>query len=330
MTTDSVADPQSTRRTVVGRLVERRAWVIAAVAAASWLDWLWWPFEVLSHARVHLAVALLLAAAVVLWSRRRRSGLALLACALVVVSPAHPLILSAPGAATAVAGTDRGDASLRVLLINVRTENERFAEVRALVAELSPDVIVFEELNRTWERELATVFASYPNTVGVPRSDNFGIRLVSRLPLVDAEVVSCGGFDLPSVVATVTVGGRHVRVVGTHPIAPVGAAECADRDAQLVRIAAIARESDVPLVVAGDLNCTPWSRAFARFEDESGLVDTGRRRGWAPTWPALLGPLGIPLDHVLVSADLVVRGREVTRAFGSDHRGVLVEVGLPR
>ncbi|MCB9898366.1 MAG: endonuclease/exonuclease/phosphatase family protein [Planctomycetes bacterium] len=42
--------------------------------------------------------------------------------------------------------------------------------------------------------------------------------------------------------------------------------------------------SDVAIV--GDLNDTPWSTRFAELLTRTGLVDSGRGRGWQPSFPA--------------------------------------------
>lgn len=40
--------------------------------------------------------------------------------------------------------------SIRLLLVNVRTENKKFSEVRDLVTATRPDIAVFEEVNDDW------------------------------------------------------------------------------------------------------------------------------------------------------------------------------------
>jgi endonuclease/exonuclease/phosphatase (EEP) superfamily protein YafD len=74
----------------------------------------------------------------------------------------------------------------------------------------------------------------------------------------------------------------------------------------------------MPLIVAGDLNATPWSSAFA-VAARHGL---DRASGLAPTWPRR--HVGIPIDHVL--ADTHWRRGEAQRGpdIGSDHLPVRV------
>jgi endonuclease/exonuclease/phosphatase family metal-dependent hydrolase len=76
---------------------------------------------------------------------------------------------------------------------------------------------------------------------------------------------------------------------------------------------------DAPIIVAGDLNCTPWSQPYRALR--------GRlRRAASPrSWPAAM-PI-VPLDHILFRGALRVvhagvwRTPEMWRA--SDHAPVL-------
>jgi endonuclease/exonuclease/phosphatase (EEP) superfamily protein YafD len=88
------------------------------------------------------------------------------------------------------------------------------------------------------------------------------------------------------------------------------------RDALLREIAD--RDDDMPRIVAGDLNATPWSSAFM-VAARHGLQRAG---GLAPTWPHR--HVGIPIDHVL--ADAGWRRGEAQRGpdIGSDHLPVRV------
>ena len=83
-----------------------------------------------------------------------------------------------------------------------------------------------------------------------------------------------------------------------------------------------------PMIVAGDLNLTPWSPFFREFVDRSGLRDSRRGFGVQATWPSRLGMAGIPMDHVLVSQDGSVIDRRVGPSFGSDHRPVIVDLAI--
>jgi endonuclease/exonuclease/phosphatase (EEP) superfamily protein YafD len=56
------------------------------------------------------------------------------------------------------------------------------------------------------------------------------------------------------------------------------------------------------------------------------LRDTRAGFGIQASWPTQIPPLGIPLDHCLVSPELVVLDRRLGPAVGSDHRPVILEL----
>ncbi|MCP4501446.1 MAG: hypothetical protein GY822_15915 [Deltaproteobacteria bacterium] len=80
------------------------------------------------------------------------------------------------------------------------------------------------------------------------------------------------------------------------------------------------QHSKYPVVLAGDFNATPWSIVFQNFLDETGLHNAAYARGGGTTWPTFL-PLmfRIPIDHILLSKQLVSTSFLVGPEMGSDH-----------
>ena len=94
--------------------------------------------------------------------------------------------------------------------------------------------------------------------------------------------------------------------------------------------AALAKEirtGDGPrTILAGDLNCTPWSYWFRRLLRESQLSNSAHGRGLNITWtPLRIAVCGLPIDHVLVGSEIRVSRRFVGPYLGSDHRPVVVD-----
>lgn len=112
-------------------------------------------------------------------------------------------------------------APVRVLVVNVLTENTRTARLQRLIAEEQPDVIGLVEVDARWLRELAPALAAYPSRIEAPRTDNFGLALYARGPL--AGGVEHLGSELPSIVAEATHGGARLGIVLVHPIPPLAA-----------------------------------------------------------------------------------------------------------
>ena len=72
---------------------------------------------------------------------------------------------------------------------------------------------------------------------------------------------------------------------------------------------------------------TPWSPWLGDFEAQSGLKLATGGNEIIPTWYVKpIFPLGLVLDHVLISDNLRCIRREIGPDVGSDHRAVIVAV----
>lgn len=84
-------------------------------------------------------------------------------------------------------------------------------------------------------------------------------------------------------------------------------------------------------VVTGDFNSTPYSRFAAAMDRRDDDAWDLAGAGYGHTAPNGLFPLPpIRLDHVYVSESLTVTSAEMGIGTGSDHRPLIVEVGLRR
>ncbi len=220
--------------------------------------------------------------------------------------------------------------NLRILLCNVLTENPKYEQVLGIVREVDPDILVLLEVNWDWMGALAPLKESYPFKVTQPRSDNFGIALLSRLPLENTQIIEdFGNSSAPAIVGEIPLGGKSLSLVAIHTLPPPGAQYTAIRNAQLVDLAAFVQEKEGPCVVIGDLNTTMWSPTYHRFETDCGLVNTRRGFGVMATWPVGLGPLMIPIDHCLCSPEIQVVDCYTGPDIGSDHLPLIVELSVP-
>ncbi len=131
-------------------------------------------------------------------------------------------------------------------------------------------------------------------------------------------------------VAEVETAGGAITELGTHPLPPGSPERLRLRDEQLTALAGFVAGLRKPLILAGDLNVTPWSPRFERLLRETGLTDTARGRGLQGTWPVGLPWMRIPIDHCLISESFRVVDRKVGPAVGSDHFPLLVDLELAR
>ncbi len=275
-----------------------------------------WVLDLFAHFRFHYLCAALVPAGLLLARRDLRWGTA---AALVVALNAGFV------APLWWAPTADGERSLKVLTINVNRDNQDFAAVARAVRKHDPDIVGLVEVHDRWLRELEVTLQTYPYRAVVPRPDNFGVALYSRHPVLLDDLVPQPITGFPTVRAVVEVAGERVQVAVVHLPPPLSAEWSRARDQHLRQFANMRAHSTGRFVLMGDFNATPWSSTFRQ------LLRVGMRRagpGVAATWPSRLGPLGIPIDHVLLHGPITARRVEVLDAVGSDHRPLLAELAF--
>lgn len=283
----------------------------------------WWLCELACHFTPYYALALLVAVPV-LWlhPEQRRPMLA----GLCITALVWNVALLWPSWRPEIIKPIPPDVT--VLSLNVHTYNRQHDAVLELIEQHDPDVLMLYEVNQRWIDALAQLAEQYPTKVLKPRTDNFGIAVYTRMQVELAEVLDFGA-DVPSVELGANVNGNPVAMLATHPLPPIGSEYAVARDRQLSAIAAWARVRDMPTLVAGDLNITPWSPYFRRLLTDGGLRDSSRGQGINSTWRPIRWLPGIPIDHVLLSGGWQLTGHDVGPDVGSDHRPVVVNLWLP-
>lgn len=326
MTTETTPDQPKIRSAARTALLVCVRLAVLGVVAASLLGHLGRHgliFELMSHFRVQYALLLLVGAATLLALRSRRLAILTAAVGMTDVVAVWPYVMPARHAALAAV---ESRPSLRVLSQNVNTANDQFAQVLSLVEAEQPDVVLLLEVNARWMVQMRPLDASYPYHISSPRSDNFGIALWSRLELLEPRIEPMTETAVPTIIARINAPAGELRFVGTHPLPPVSSRYLALRNEQLGLIAAEAARRDLPTIVAGDLNITPWSPAFADLLRNGHLHNTSRGHGLQRTWPASNWLMRIPIDHVLVSSAVHATSRRVGPDVGSDHRAVIADL----
>lgn len=280
-------------------------------------------FDLASHLRYLLALAAgILAIALV--SVRRRVGLALAVLTFGINAGAVAYWhMPARGLdEQPFPALDREPVGVRMLVANLGAHNTEYAPFDTLLSELEPQIAVLIEPPRGWLEALRER-PGYPYK-HVATHEGAGVMVISQLP-TDSQTVFIEG--RPAIQSTLFYAGRRVRVLSIHPPPPVSAEQASDH-ADTLRAAASLLDPSIGMQrwLVGDLNTTMFSARYLGLERATGLRNVRKGRGIMPTWPAWLPWLGLPLDHVLVGPQTRVSTVRVTRAFGSDHRGLLVEL----
>jgi endonuclease/exonuclease/phosphatase (EEP) superfamily protein YafD len=276
-----------------------------------------WPAELTTHFRVqYLAGQLIIGVALAALGYRRWLA-ALLPAALLNALLIGPYLL--PQTQALGAGP-----ALRLMTVNLAARNRSFDGLLNMVARENPDVILLLEYTPWAQAALQPLHATYRYSTESVQADPFGIALFSREPLAQVRSFALG--ETMAVDARFDGPGGPVRLLGVHLLPPTTAAWFHERNAQLDRLAAIARGRQEPIVVLGDFNLSPYSPFFGDWLDAAHLEDTLAGRGLDFSWPSFFPPLGVPIDHCIVSPEFAVLARRRLEDFGSDHLPLLIEL----
>jgi endonuclease/exonuclease/phosphatase (EEP) superfamily protein YafD len=298
----------------------------AAVAAVNVLPLgarLSWLLELTTHFRVqYLAVTVVLLALLAL---RRRFG----ACALLVAAGAISAVPVLPYLPLGLGSESRAAdeaAPLKVLTVNVSFLQFSAPRLLEIVREADPDVVVVQELTPHAESVLADLDVAFPHHHKFSADGPVGIGLWSRHELESETTIALG--RAPAIEARVRGPTGVVTLIGVHLRAPTTTQRAAARNQQLRELAARSAAVVGPLIVAGDLNTTPYSPFFSDWLETGGLTDSRRGRTLSVSWPTTLPLAGIPIDHVAVNRHFEIVSHHRLPSFEGDHYPVLVAVAL--
>jgi endonuclease/exonuclease/phosphatase (EEP) superfamily protein YafD len=279
-----------------------------------------WALDLFSHFRWQYLLICVVGVAWSLALKRPRWIQALCLASLLVNAAALFLAKGDPAYAT----TD--GPHLRVVSLNVQAGNPDKAQVLEYLRATDADLFFLMEVDAEWAAALAELAATHPHHLEWPQEDNFGLAFFSRVPLQSLEVIHTSQRGPPSIRARLTHAGRELAILGIHPPPPIGRRLSQIRDTQLADTAALVASLDVPVLVVGDLNATPWSHGLRLLRDGTTLDHRSPDPSWTPTWNvAFVFP--IPIDHALVTPPLVVARRKIGPEVGSDHRPQILDIG---
>lgn len=286
--------------------------------AGTWLGSLGplhWLLDLFSHFRLQYIV-LCLPVLVFAISKRKK-----LLCLLAVVS----LLWNAWSVFEAHRTREPGEGKLTLMTFNVLYNHPQPERVIEHVLKTDADIVCLLETNSNWSKHLQPLRDKYPHHAEELEYGAFGYACFTRLPTKSLATRFFAHGLFPSLVMELEHDGKPLTVIATHPPPPMSSHTAAIWQKQFIEIAKFASAIKNDLIVAGDLNATPWCHGIRLLQTGSGLQFRSADPVWPPTWGLNL-PMMIPIDHVLVKGELSIMQRTIGPDLGSDHRPVLVRL----
>ena len=305
--------------------------LILLALSGSWLGLFghWhWLADIFTHFRWQYLILCVVAVVWSIWRRRKLvawiSGLTLVLNAVLIGGLLFTL--------QKPSGTAVPDFKLRVVSLNILTENRRHQEVLDYLRQADADILFLMEVDDTWAKAMEPLKQSHPHHLVHTQEDNFGVALYSRLPLKAAQVLhrfehglNLDPYTPPTMEARLVVGTRELVMYGIHTVPPGGPVQWRSRNLLLEDIGRQAAALKEPVLVFGDLNSTPWCEGMRSLLRGGRLGFHVPQPSWAPTW-RITTPFAIPIDHALCTPPLAILSREIGPDLGSDHRPQVLEI----
>ncbi len=250
--------------------------------------------------------------------RLRRWAAALIVPAVFLLIAAWPQWL--PPASRVEAGAP----AIRIYSANLWVRNRDLAAISDSIRRADADVVILIELGDASAPHLDALLGGYPFRIASPRIGHpaGAVRSViaSRYPL--AALPRPAGVDAVGASAATPLG--PVNLIGIHLTRPWPFVDSWGQISQTMALDQMVDGLGGPVVVAGDFNSVSSGRIGRQVQRDIGLRPAP---GFPGTWPSgLPSAVGITIDQVYASPDLVFVSRRLGRPTGSDHRPVVTEI----
>lgn len=221
------------------------------------------------------------------------------------------------------------DQSISLMISNVYQYNKNTNGCLQEIRKANPDVVFLLETDKNWKDGTEELEKDYPYHVWVPQENTYGMLLYSKLELTDTEVKFMVEDDIPSIHTHVLLkDNTKVALYGVHPTppSPTENIRSTERDKELLLVADLVKEQDLPVIVIGDLNDVAWSHTTKLFLKMSGLLDPRRGRGFFNSFHAKYPFMRFPLDHAFISTDFKLKMIKRLNSYGSDHFPIFINL----
>lgn len=284
-----------------------------------------WFLELFAHFAVQYLALLALAATLCLAFRLWPWALLALVAAVpnvLAVAPYLPGLISAPAPVAAM--------PVSLIAMNLLYRRQATAATRTYLERQSADLLILSEITPRWREKLRALEGKYPYFAIRPRPNPWGIAVYSKYPLQAIEDLDLGDDRSSHLRVLVQLPGGLAEIYAVHLASPPRPRRARQRNTQLRLLAEriAAADPDLPKIVAGDFNSTPFSPYFQDLLRDAGLRDGRRPFGLQVTWPMWPIPLWIPIDHCLVSHGVIVTRVATGPSTGSDHLPLECTVSL--
>lgn len=224
----------------------------------------------------------------------------------------------------------RGEQSnFKIISINIFSQNDEFQHLQKYLGTETADVIVLQELTPSWQKNVEFIRKEYPYYKEEVRSNNFGIAIYSKIPFKKVSTKNYIDEMHPSILAEISVDGKSVSILATHPVPPLpnqARFERRNKQYELMKqeIDALPNEN---IILVGDLNSTIYSPNFKLVQSDK-MKDARSGFGLNNSWNAFIPIFRTNIDQCWVSKKIKVTNFYRGDDIKSDHFPIVAELKI--
>jgi endonuclease/exonuclease/phosphatase (EEP) superfamily protein YafD len=200
------------------------------------------------------------------------------------------------------------------------------ARLLDLIRETQPDIVLLQEVDAQWQAFLKPIESEYLHSMYCPRYAGGGPDLALFWNGESGEARELWPEDVPGASLQVDIDGQRVCLLNIHTAAPFTPVRARKYRQQMKLLREYANAKTTLLILAGDLNASPWSWEYKRLIADTSLKSVRNGMGLLGTWPSFFGPFRIALDHILITSEIQVSRCWTASGIGSDHLPLLVDL----
>ncbi|MGF1635395.1 MAG: endonuclease/exonuclease/phosphatase family protein [Phycisphaerae bacterium] len=226
--------------------------------------------------------------------------------------------------------------TVRIMSANLYFKNTDDGSILHAVFAADADVLVFQEVTPFHARLLQTKLAeAYPHQLVEPQTSPGGSAILSKRPfrLAAASEVPSGMGPRQLRELVFEINGQDVSMHAVHLASPGSPRALAWNRLQTATLLEAARDRRLPMLMVGDFNFTERNAQHHALE-AAGMTSAytqagiGRFETWRPGRNRGRFVPGVRIDHAFTSPELTVTHLAAGQWTGSDHRPIIIEVGL--
>ncbi len=217
--------------------------------------------------------------------------------------------------------------SFTVLYANVEGQNKEYGKLKTLIVSHTPEIVALNELTAEWADAL-NLAQTYPYHIEIKREDNYGIGLYSQYPFEGSPLLTVGesGEKMQPLISTVIrFPEKAISLSVVHASPPLYYGAFYRNKLLLRRLSTVLRHQEMPQILVGDLNATPFSDSYRAFFEWNDFKDAAWGFGYSSTWNAKNPFFRLKIDHFLYNNNLGVETYRVLPEIGSDHYPLFVK-----